>query len=183
MAIAQAISSSGVLAYEAVSDLLAKSLSDRFKGQKVLVLIPDHTRSLPLPGLFRMVVKILQDVRELNFMVALGIHPPLSDESLNQLVGITADERMTTFRYVGLLNHTWDDPTALASLGMMEQAELKQFAGDNWHPSLPNEVNIRFNRAALEHDHILIIGPTFPHEVIGFSGGAKYLFPGISGPT
>ena len=34
----------------------------------------------------------------------------------------------------------------------------------------------------LEHDHILILGPTFPHEVVGFSGGAKYLFPGISGP-
>jgi nickel-dependent lactate racemase len=22
----------------------------------------------------------------------------------------------------------------------------------------------------------------FPHEVVGFSGGAKYLFPGIAGP-
>jgi nickel-dependent lactate racemase len=43
-------------------------------------------------------------------------------------------------------------------------------------------VDIRINRAALEHDHILILGPTFPHEVVGFSGGAKYLFPGISGP-
>ena len=37
-------------------------------------------------------------------------------------------------------------------------------------------------KLALEYDHILIIGPTFPHEVVGFSGGAKYLFPGISGP-
>jgi nickel-dependent lactate racemase len=27
----------------------------------------------------------------------------------------------------------------------------------------------------------LIIGPTFPHEVVGFSGGNKYIFPGISG--
>ena len=34
----------------------------------------------------------------------------------------------------------------------------------------------------LEHDHIVIVGPTFPHEVVGFSGGAKYFFPGISGP-
>jgi nickel-dependent lactate racemase len=32
-----------------------------------------------------------------------------------------------------------------------------------------------------EYDHVLILGPTFPHEVAGFSGGAKYLFPGISG--
>ena len=44
------------------------------------------------------------------------------------------------------------------------------------------QINIRLNQAALDHDHILIIGPTFPHEVVGFSGGAKYLFPGISGP-
>jgi len=43
-------------------------------------------------------------------------------------------------------------------------------------------VEIRINKAALEYDAILILGPTFPHEVVGFSGGAKYLFPGISGP-
>jgi len=41
---------------------------------------------------------------------------------------------------------------------------------------------VRINRAAVEADHVLIIGPTFPHEVVGFSGGAKYLWPGISGP-
>ena len=39
------------------------------------MLIPDHTRSLPLPELFRMVVEVLHDVRELNVMVALGTHP------------------------------------------------------------------------------------------------------------
>jgi nickel-dependent lactate racemase len=64
---------------------------------------------------------------------------------------------------------------------MIEQDEIKQVAGENWHSSLPDKVNIRINKAALEYDHILILGPTFPHEVVGFSGGAKYLFPGISG--
>jgi nickel-dependent lactate racemase len=29
---------------------------------------------------------------------------------------------------------------------------------------------------------LVIIGPVFPHEVVGFSGGNKYLFPGVSGP-
>ncbi len=37
------------------------------------------------------------------------------------------------------------------------------------------------NRQALEHDHIVICGPVFPHESVGFSGGNKYLFPGIAG--
>jgi len=156
-------------------------LSGRFTGQRLLVLIPDHTRSLPLPFLFRALVDVLHDAKQLDFMVALGTHPPLSEESLNKLVGITAEEWMTTFKHVGLLNHAWDTPSALTSLGIIAQDEIKQIAGASWHSSLPNEVDIRINKAALEYDHILILGPTFPHEVVGFSGGAKYLFPGISG--
>ncbi len=34
----------------------------------------------------------------------------------------------------------------------------------------------------LDYDQLIICGPVFPHEVVGFSGGAKYLFPGIAGP-
>jgi len=156
-------------------------LSGQFNGQRVLVLIPDHTRSLPLPFLFRALVDVLHGAKQLDFMVALGTHPPLEEESLNKLVGITAEERITKFNHVGLLNHAWDTPSALTSLGMIEQDEVKQIAGANWHSSLPNEVDVRINKVALEYDHIVILGPTFPHEVVGFSGGAKYLFPGISG--
>jgi nickel-dependent lactate racemase len=119
MVIAQAVSQSGVLAHDAVKEVLAKGLSGKLTGQKVLVLIPDHTRSLPLPELFRMLVEVLHDARELNVMVALGTHPALSEDSLNTLVGITADERKTTYRHVGLLYHAWNDPAALASLGVM----------------------------------------------------------------
>lgn len=157
-------------------------LAGQFANQRVLVLIPDHTRSLPLPFLFGVLVDILRNVKQLDFMVALGTHPPLSEESLHKLVGITAEERMTTFKHVGLLNHAWDSPSTLVSLGTMEQDEIRQIAGANWHSSLPDEVDIRINKAVLEYDHVIILGPTFPHEVVGFSGGAKYLFPGISGP-
>ncbi len=41
---------------------------------------------------------------------------------------------------------------------------------------------VTLNRLIFEYDHLLICGPVFPHEVAGFSGGAKYLFPGIAGP-
>lgn len=156
-------------------------LEGQFDNQRVLVLIPDHTRSLPLPFLFRVMVDVLHNVKQLDFMVALGTHPPLSEESLNNLVGITLEERGTTFKHVGLLNHAWDTSSTLTSLGTMGKDEIKQIAGKNWHKSLPNEVDIRINKAVLEYGHIIILGPTFPHEVVGFSGGAKYLFPGISG--
>jgi nickel-dependent lactate racemase len=97
-------------------------------------------------------------------------------------VGITEQERATTYARIGLLNHAWDDPDTLVTLGMLEVAQVKAIAGDLWHPSLGGDVPVNINRAVLDYDHILIVGPTFPHEVVGFSGGGKYLFPGISGP-
>ena len=160
---------------------LTLALEKQFTGQRVLVLIPDHTRSLPLPYLFRALVEILQDTKQLDFMIALGTHPPLSDESLNQLLGLTADERNTQYATIRLLNHAWENPSALTTLGIMEQDEIREVAGASWHPSLPKRVPVHINKAAVGYDHILILGPTFPHEVVGFSGGAKYLFPGISG--
>src|SRR5688572_23153033 len=178
---AKAIAEQDLLPQDRIRVTLAEGLSQKFVGGKILVLIPDHTRSLPLPFLFRSLVDILYDTKQLDFMVALGTHPSLSEESLNKLVGITAEERATTFKHIGFLNHKWNVSSTLTSLGVIEQDEIKQIAGDNWHSSLPNEVDIRINRAALEYDHIIILGPTFPHEVVGFSGGAKYLFPGISG--
>ncbi len=165
-----------------IHEALHNGLHGHFKQQKLLVLIPDHTRSLPLPYLFRTLVEILHDVKQLDFMVALGTHPALSEESLNKLVGITSEERATTCKHIRVLNHAWDDPSALVTIGIIDQDEMKALAGDCWHASLPGQVEVRLNRATLEYDHILIVGPTFPHEVAGFSGGAKYLFPGISGP-
>ncbi len=182
MIYSQAVSAPAhLLSPDEIIGTLHKGLDDKFHNQRVLILIPDHTRSIPLPFLFRSLVDILRDVLQLDFMVALGTHPPLSEESIHNLVGITAEERNTIFKHIGLLNHEWDTPSALISLGLIEQDEIKQVAGQSWHSSLPDEVNIRINKAALEYDHIIILGPTFPHEVAGFSGGAKYLFPGISG--
>jgi lactate racemase len=165
-----------------IIETIQAGLKNTLDQQRVLVLIPDHTRSLPLPFLFRILVEILHNTKQLDFMVALGTHPSLNEESLNKLVGITSEERTSTFKHIGLLNHAWNQLSSLATIGALEEEEIKQIAGKRWHESLPKQVGIRINTAALEYDHILILGPTFPHEVVGFSGGAKYLFPGISGP-
>jgi nickel-dependent lactate racemase len=171
-----------ILSPETILRTLNGGLKGRFSGQRVLVLTPDHTRSLPLPQLFRMLVDVLQETRQLDFMVALGTHPPLSNENLCKLVGITTAERTSTYNQVGLSNHTWDNPATLETMGIITRDEVRHIAGKYWHPSLGADVPVRINKAALNYDHILILGPTFPHEVVGFSGGAKCLFPGISGP-
>lgn len=166
---------------DTVRQTLTAVLEKQHTGQKVLVLIPDHTRTIPLPLLFRCLVESLHDVRQLDFMVALGTHPSLSPDQLNRLVGITVEERQTIYRHVGLLNHTWDSPEALATIGTLPQEKIQAIAGDRWHPTLGGDVDVNINRAILDYDHVLILGPIFPHEVVGFSGGAKYFFPGISG--
>jgi len=182
MIYSQAYSSDGLLDKHIIHETLTRGLTGKFSGLKVLVLVPDHTRSMPLADLFPLIAEILHDARRLEFMVALGTHPPLSQEHLLQIFGLTSEEHANRFSKIGLINHTWDDPSSLTTIGVMEQDEIKMLAGDSWHPSLPNRIDIRINKLALEYDAILILGPTFPHEVAGFSGGAKYLFPGISGP-
>ena len=83
-------------------------------------------------------------------MVALGTHPPLSEEHLYQLVGITAEERKTTFKRIGLFNHVWDDPGMLTSLVLMDQDEVRDIAGPAWHTSLPETVDIRINKSVFD---------------------------------
>ena len=165
---------------DTIRQTLIAGLEGKHTGQKVLILIPDHTRTIPLPHLFRTLVKILHDTKQLDFMVALGTHPPLSEAQLRKLVGITANERQTTYKHIGLFNHDWDKPGALTKIAVLPQSQIQEIAGDRWHPTLGADVAVTINRLVLEYDHVLVLGPTFPHEVVGFSGGAKYFFPGVS---
>ena len=166
---------------DSIVQALATAFERQYTGLKVLVLIPDHTRTIPLPLLFPYLVQLLRDTKQLDFMVALGTHPPLSEERLRRLVGISHVQRHTIYGHIGILNHAWDSPGDLVQIGTLPAEQIRQIAGDHWHPSLGGDVAVKINRAIFDYDHILILGPTFPHEVVGFSGGAKYLFPGISG--
>jgi lactate racemase len=82
-------------------------------------------------------------------MVALGTHPALSEAQLCQLVGITPEERRTVYRQVGILNHAWDSPDALAQIGVLPQAQIREIAGERWHPTLGGDVAVNINRAIL----------------------------------
>ncbi|HEX7021644.1 MAG TPA: lactate racemase domain-containing protein, partial [Trueperaceae bacterium] len=180
---AYAVAPEGALLREdVILQTLERGLAGKHARERVLVLIPDHTRTIPLPQLFRLLSHVLADTQQLDFMVALGTHPPLPEERLLQLLGLRKEERESSYRHVGLLNHAWNHPGTLTTLGTLSQEQVQEIAGDRWHPTLAGDVTININRAVLEYDRLVILGPTFPHEVVGFSGGAKYLFPGISGP-
>src|SRR6185295_4732727 len=75
-------------------------------------------------------------------------------------------------------NHEWHTPSALRRLGVIPADEIHELSCGLFSMDVPVEVNSR----VFDYDRIIIVGPVFPHEVVGFSGGNKYLFPGISGP-
>jgi nickel-dependent lactate racemase len=163
-----------------VAAIVARSLrSLPLDGKRLLVLVPDHTRTMRVPLFFRLFCEqLLGRVARLDYMVALGTHPPLDDDSMLRLFGITAEERATTYAEVGLLNHNWQDPANLVHLGDIPAAEIAELSGG----LLRMDVPVRLNRAVLDYDELLVCGPVFPHEVVGMSGGNKYFFPGIAGP-
>ncbi|UGQ13250.1 lactate racemase domain-containing protein [Yinghuangia sp. ASG 101] len=160
-----------VLTERQVRDFVAERLADgEFDGRSVCLVVPDGTRSCPLPLLLSAVHEALYGrVTRLTVLVALGTHAPMGDAELAAhappLPGMT------------VLNHAWWEPSAFVSVGTIGADRVGALSGG----LLREEVDVRLNRAVVEHDIALVIGPVFPHEVVGFSGGNKYFFPGVAG--
>ena len=146
-------------------------------GRRVLVLIPDGTRTMPMPLMFETLERaIAPRVAALDYLVALGTHMPMSDAQLTALVGRPVVGGRAGDRRI--FNHRWDDPSTFARLGTIPASEIADLTGGR----LSQDVPVALNRLVTEYDHVLICGPVFPHEVVGFSGGTKYLYPGIAAP-
>lgn len=101
----------------------------------------------------------------------------LSEEALLKFVGLAAEEKAAQYAGVQLFNHAWKDPNALVTIGTIPAAEIAQLSNGLLDQAVP----VRLNRLILDYDHLLICGPVFPHEAVGFSGGNKYFFPGVAG--
>ena len=151
---------------------------EAYRGRKVLVVTPDGTRTCPLPLLVRALVRVLGGpAARLDFMVALGSHPVLSEAQVLGLYGLEAAERERLFPGSRFLCHRWDLPGTLTRLGTIEAEEVQRLTGGLFR----EPVNVDINRAVFDYELLILLGPVFPHEVAGYSGGNKYLFPGISG--
>jgi len=162
-----------------IKDIIESGISqDLYRDKRVLVLTPDTTRTCPLP----LMVSALQEhiggmATCLDFMVALGTHQPLSEERILELYGISAEARKTVFADTRFHNHRWDLEETFTRIGYLTEKETDELSGGRLRETVPIDIN----KTIYDYDQLLILGPVFPHEVAGFSGGAKYLFPGISG--
>lgn len=170
----------GFLSEVEIRDLMAPALANaNLAGKRVLIIIPDSTRTAPLPQMFRLFYEYLgETAAALDYLIALGTHKPLSEAAINKLIGVTPPERAGQYARVNIFNHRWDVPETFVTLGQITPAEIEGITGGLMHQA----VDVRLNKMVFEYDQLIICGPTFPHEVVGFSGGNKYFFPGIGGP-
>jgi nickel-dependent lactate racemase len=168
-----------VLTVQEIEEIISREFTDSLvEGKRILVLTPDTTRTCPLPMMIRLLhERIGRTAACVDYMVALGTHTPLSDDAINRLYGITDADRSVAFGGTRFLNHRWDFPDTLTRIGWIEADEIQQLTEGRLNERVPVDIN----RAVFDYDLIIVLGPVFPHEVVGFSGGAKYLFPGISG--
>lgn len=167
------------LSEQDIAELMAKAIETLPASDKrALVIIPDHTRTAPVPLFFRLFCELLAPrVGSLDFMIALGTHPVMPEDRVNALIGVTAEQRASKYADVRVLNHRWNEPSELKQIGTIPANWMAERSGGLMREDVP----VVINRHVPEYDLVIICGPVFPHEVVGFSGGNKYLFPGVSG--
>ncbi|MDY7042294.1 MAG: lactate racemase domain-containing protein [Chloroflexota bacterium] len=170
----------GYLSEGEAREVVSQALDEHdLTGKRVLVIIPDHTRTAPISLFFRLFHELLWDkVAALDYLVALGTHQPMSEEALLRLVGITAEEHREQYAGVRIFNHEWQQPGCFRTIGTITAEEIAEITGG----LMRRDVLVSLNKLIFDYDQLIICGPTFPHEVVGFSGGNKYFFPGIGGP-
>jgi nickel-dependent lactate racemase len=149
-----------------------------YTGKRILLIIPDNTRSGPIGEVFKIIYEFIgTKAKAVDCLVALGTHQPMSEQQICTRLSISADERNDKYKSVKFFNHKWDKPQTFKSIGKISADEIEQISGGLFR----EEVDVALNRLIFDYDELFILGPVFPHEVVGFSGGHKYIFPGIAG--
>ncbi len=163
-----------------VRDIVTQAFAEHdVSGRRVLFITPDATRSAPMPMMFRVFHEVVgKEVAALDYLVALGTHQPMEGAQLNRLFGLTPEERAGKYARVGIYNHEWQKPETFKHIGTIPASEIEDTSGGLMSVDVP----VTINKMLFDYDWVVICGPTFPHEVVGFSGGNKYFFPGVAGP-
>ena len=163
-----------------IREIVAQAFAEHdMAGKRVLFITPDATRSAPVDVMFRVFYDAIgEQVDAIDYLIALGTHQAMDQEHLNKLFGLTARQRAGEYGKVNIYNHEWDKQETFRQIGTISAQEIEQITDGLMSMDVPVTVNTML----WDYDQVIICGPTFPHEVVGFSGGNKYFFPGVAGP-
>jgi nickel-dependent lactate racemase len=170
----------GDLSPAELRDILDQSLTRIGPGARVLAIIPDKTRDDNTDVLFPFAAGILEgrQVAQFDALVAQGTHVPMTEDEKHAKIGAVKNSLPPGLGQI--FDHQWNVPEELVTIGQLSAERVSQLTGG----LITNAVDVNLNRRLGPgvYDTILIFSATVPHEVAGFAGGAKYLFPGVAGP-
>ncbi len=151
-------------------------------GARVLVVIPDGTRTAPIPMIYQLLGELLDpNAERIDYLIALGTHPPMDDAAKSKLLGTPVTDGLAGRSRV--FNHRWERHETFVTMGTIVAEEVARVTGGLMSVEIPVCLNRLLGEPGGEspYDHIIVCGPVFPHEVAGFSGGNKYYVPGVAG--
>lgn len=146
-----------------LSPIGSPRLSEIAHGKRsALILCDDIARPTPAYKVIPAVLDELHDAgiqdENIEFMMALGTHRPMTPEEMKAKVG---DDVFARYK---VHNHEWDNPDALEYVGKTKQG-----------------VEVWINKKVSAADVVVGIGRIMPIEVCGFTGGGKIVVPGCCG--
>ena len=145
------------------------------RGARILGITPDNTRSFDPSVVHEFLAACHDRGFPTGLLIANGTHEPMPDRKICEFLKLDAVPE--TAGRVQVFNHSAPGEE-LAEFGLLPHAEIAELSGGRIGADIP----VTVNRRLLDYDAAVVLGPVFPHEVVGMSGGWKYFFPGISGP-
>jgi nickel-dependent lactate racemase len=131
---------------------------------RVLVLVDDITRQTPAWALLPAVLDRLRSrgcgLENVSVLIASGTHSRMNAQEVEKKLGPEIPRRCRIFI------HHWRQEENLMDLGTTRDG-----------------TPVRVNRLLGEADLVMGVGQIVPHRVMGYTGGATIVQPGVSGPA
>jgi lactate racemase len=128
------------------------------QSDRLLFVVNDAYRHTPTPLVLDWLEQLVPGVTNgADFIVATGSHEPPTEPQLHSIFGhhlARIQQRVS-----------WHVATAAGSMQSIGRDALRQ--------------EVFLNRAALDHDAVVVVGSVEPHYFAGFTGGRKSIFPGL----
>ena len=131
---------------DVVSTVAAAARSLDLRGKRVLLIVPDDTRTCPIGLMIRAIGKEFGPlVKSLDVMIALGTHRPMPLERIYRFLDIDEDFHASHLPKTRFMNHAWDDPAQLRSIGVISAETMRELSGG----FLADEIDVKINSAVV----------------------------------
>lgn len=140
------------------TDKIEKMVSSK---DRVCIICDDITRPTPVREILEVLLKRLLDAgvgqKNIYIVIALGSHRYMTQDEMIKKVG------EEIFRNYRVLNSEFKDPEGLLDMGYTKTG-----------------ARIFVSRSVMDSDIRIGIGNIVPHPAMGWSGGGKILYPGVT---